>query len=237
VWRRRLLVWEEDGVRECVTLLNNIVLQENIQDQWRWLLDPIHGYTVKGTYCFLTNSAVQVSTGAGLDVWHKCVPCKVSVFAWRLLQDRVPTRANLVRRQVLQTADILCAGGCGIPETVDHLFIGCTVFGRVWYLVCHWLGIPCVFHGSVKQHFVQFINLAGLPRASHVYLKVIWLASIWAIWKERNNCVFKSTVGDPLSIVERVKLNSFLRLSSNVVTISFGFHDWWRYPLFCMGIM
>jgi hypothetical protein len=62
VWRRRLLAWEEDGVRECVTLLNNIVLQENIQDQWRWLLDPIHGYTVKGTYCFLTNSAVQVST-------------------------------------------------------------------------------------------------------------------------------------------------------------------------------
>ena len=33
VWRHRLLVWEEDSVRECVTLLNNIVLQANIQDQ------------------------------------------------------------------------------------------------------------------------------------------------------------------------------------------------------------
>lgn len=32
VWRRRLLAWEEESVRECVSLLNNIVLQENIQD-------------------------------------------------------------------------------------------------------------------------------------------------------------------------------------------------------------
>ena len=33
VWRRRLMAWEEDSVRECASLLNNIVLQENIQDQ------------------------------------------------------------------------------------------------------------------------------------------------------------------------------------------------------------
>jgi hypothetical protein len=89
----------------------------------------------------------------------------------------------------------------------------------------------------IKQHFVQFIHLAGMTRASHVYFKVIWMASIWAIWKDRNNCVFNNVVSDPLSIVEKVKLNSFLWLSSNVVPISFGFHDWWRYPLLCMGIM
>jgi len=29
-WRRRLLAWEEDSVRECASLLNNVVLQENI---------------------------------------------------------------------------------------------------------------------------------------------------------------------------------------------------------------
>jgi len=30
VWRRRLLEWEEDSVRECIALLHNIVLQDNI---------------------------------------------------------------------------------------------------------------------------------------------------------------------------------------------------------------
>lgn len=223
-------------MRECVNLLNNIVLQDNIQDKWWWLLDPI-GYTVKGTYCFLTNMEGQVTSGVGFDVWHRRVPSKVSLFAWRLLQDRVATRTNLVRRYVLQAADNFCVGGCGIPETVDHLFIQCTSFGRVWYLVCHWLGIPCVFQGSVTQHFIQFTNLAGMARGSHDYLKIIWLACVWAIWKERNNCVFNNLASDPLSIVERVKLFSFLWLSSNVASFPFGFHDWWRYPLFCMGIL
>lgn len=171
------------------------------------------------------------------NVWHKLVPTKVSLFDWRLLQDRIPTRSNLVRRHVFQPIDNLCVGGCGFSETADHLFIGCDLFTSAWNLVSHWLGVPCVFPGSVTNHYFQFIHLAGLSRPFHFYLKVIWLACIWAIWKERNNYVFKNAVIDPLGIVEKVKLNSFLWLSSNFVPISFGFHDWWRHSLLCMGIM
>jgi len=237
LWRRRLLAWEEDSVRECASLLNNVILQENVQDQWRWLLDLIHGYSVSGTYRYLTSIEIETADGLLNGVWQKLVPSKVSLFAWRLIQDRIPTRSNLVRRHVLQPNNNLCVGGCGSSETTDHLFFGCDLFGSVWYSVCQWIGIPCVFLGSVKEHFVQFIYLAGLPRSSYFYLKVIWLACISAIWKKRNNCVFKNAVIDPLNIVKKVKLNSFLWLSSNFVPISFGFHDWWRHPLLCMGVM
>ena len=41
-------------MRECVVLLNNIVLQDNVHDSWRWLLDPAHGYSVKATYRYIT---------------------------------------------------------------------------------------------------------------------------------------------------------------------------------------
>lgn len=34
VWKRRLLAWEEESVRECVGLLTNIFLQDNIHDYW-----------------------------------------------------------------------------------------------------------------------------------------------------------------------------------------------------------
>jgi len=56
-WRRHLMAWEEESVRECSALLNNVILQENIQDYWRWLLDLIQGYLVHGTYRFLTSVA------------------------------------------------------------------------------------------------------------------------------------------------------------------------------------
>lgn len=32
-WMRRLLTWEEESVRECIALLNNIVLQDHIIDR------------------------------------------------------------------------------------------------------------------------------------------------------------------------------------------------------------
>lgn len=60
LWRCLLLAWEEESGRECVVLLHNIVLQENVHDAWRWLLDPIHGYSVRGAYRFLTTSGETV---------------------------------------------------------------------------------------------------------------------------------------------------------------------------------
>lgn len=60
VWRCRLLAWEEESVRECSILLYNIVLQESVTNTWRWLLDPIHGYSVREAYRFLTHSGETV---------------------------------------------------------------------------------------------------------------------------------------------------------------------------------
>jgi len=238
VWRRRLMAWEEESVRECSILLSNVVLQENIQDHWRWVLDPIHGYSVSGTYRYLSSTAEPMATSASNDVWHKLVPVKVSIFVWRLPQDRIPTRANLVRRLVLQPNLNLCAAGCDSVETTDHLFLHCNYFRNVWYhLTGHWLGISFVFPGRIQEFYLQFTQLAGMPRASYHYLKVIWLASVWAIWKARNNCVFKNAVIDPHITLENVKRTSFLWLSSNVHLLAFGFHDWWRHPLLCMGVM
>ncbi|XP_024626608.1 uncharacterized protein [Medicago truncatula] len=184
------MAWEEDSVRECSALLNNVILQKNIQDYWRWLLDPIQGYSVRETYRFLTFAAEPTIASDCNDVWNKLVPAKVSIFAWRLFQDRISTRANLVRQHVLQPTDNLCVGGCGSIETANHLFLGCNLFGTVWYLVCQWLGISFVFPGHIRDHYFQFTHLAGLSRTSYSYLKVIWLASVWAIWKIETTVVF-----------------------------------------------
>ena len=118
------MAWKGESVRESSALLNTVILQDNIQDSWRWLLDPMHGYSVRGTYRFLTSADESVISGAYNNVWHKLVLSKVSLFAWRLLQDRIPTRSNLMRRHVLQPNDNLCVGGCGNFETANHLFIG-----------------------------------------------------------------------------------------------------------------
>lgn len=79
-WRRRLLTWEEETVSECASLLHNVVLQDHIIDRWRWMLDPLHGYSVKGTYAYPMTPGVPSECGRFDDVWLKEVPFKVSVF-------------------------------------------------------------------------------------------------------------------------------------------------------------
>ena len=106
-WRRCLLVWEEESVMDCSSLLCNVVLQESSLDKWRWNLDPINGYTVKGTYRYLTMPATSLETGLFDAAWLNYVPLKVSMFVWRLLRNRLPTKDNLLRRRVLHHATLL----------------------------------------------------------------------------------------------------------------------------------
>jgi len=114
----------------------------------------------------------SLARGRSNQVWHKYVPSKVSVFAWRLLRDRLPTKANLARRRVLQPDDITCAAGCGLSETVYHLFLACDTYGTIW------LGISHVSAGEMEEHFIQFTYMAGMPRSSHPFFNVIWLACV-----------------------------------------------------------
>jgi len=94
VWgcRRRLWDWEVEMIGECRRLLDNFVLQTDVVDGWQWLHDVTGGYTVRGAYYILTSQAHHIGDDRGDLVWHKHVPLKVSILAWRLLRDRLPTK-------------------------------------------------------------------------------------------------------------------------------------------------
>jgi len=45
-WRRRLLAWEEEQVRECSDSLTNIILQSTIYDRWLSVLTMLQVYII-----------------------------------------------------------------------------------------------------------------------------------------------------------------------------------------------
>ena len=237
VWRRRLFAWEEESVRECSLLLHNIVLQDSVHDTWRWLSEPIHGYTVRGAYCFLTTTGNMVDRSLVDDVWNKHVPLKVSLLVWRLLRNRIPTKDNLALRGALSLTDTSCALGCDCNETVNHLFLQCTLSTDLWALVWNWLGISFVHVGELRKHFLQFTKMAGMPTYSHLFFTINWFVTIWMLWKKRNNWVFNSTVSNHFTLIEKVKLHSFLWLKSKQVAFAYSYHDWWKHPVLCMTVL
>jgi len=67
-WRGRLFAWEEESVGECSVMLHNVVLQETVHDTWRWMLDPIHGYSVWSAYHFITKPSEVVDMSLVDDI-------------------------------------------------------------------------------------------------------------------------------------------------------------------------
>ena len=236
MWRRRLLAWEEESVRECSILLHNIVLQENIHDVWRWSLDPVHDYSVWEAYSFLTNFGELMVRNQVDNIWYNNIPSKVSLFVWRHLRNRLPTKDNLVRWCVLHQNDAVCVSGFGNIKTATHLLLGCHIFSSLWSHVWLWLGTSSIFSSDLRQHFVQVTNMAGLPRFTHSFFTIIWFASMWVIWMETNHHVFQNMASNSSSLIEKVKLYSFLWLKSKQATFSYSYHNWWKHPLLCMGV-
>jgi hypothetical protein len=85
---------------------------------------------------------VVTSVVASDLIWHK--PLKVSMLAWRLLRNRLPTKDNLVTRNIISHDTCLCVNGCGTLETANHLFLSCPVFAPLWNLVRSWIGVVSI---------------------------------------------------------------------------------------------
>jgi hypothetical protein len=138
---------------------------------------------------------------------------------------------------VLPIDDNVCVGGCGSLETEEHLFLGCDIFTNVWSLLLQWLRISFVAPPTVRDHFLHFGHMAGFPKSIHLFIRIIRLACVWIIWKERNNRVFNQMELDSQVISDKVKLLSFTWIKANSSSFTFAYPDWWRHPLASLGVL
>ena len=140
-----------------------------------WKLHSSHKYTVQ----FACSYLIAVDTNTTED-FH-AVPLKVNIFVWRLFLNRLATKDNLWKRNVLDVSLVSCATSCGELEDMDHLFFKCDHYGRLWLLISHWLGIDTVLHGDLNIHSNQFCALGGFSNNSRTTFTIIWISVLFVI--------------------------------------------------------
>ena len=229
-----MFAWEEEKEGELCLLLHNVSLQVDKDHSWTWNLEKSNSYLVQSAYN--VQSAHQ-SVDTPVDVkmlWQKDIPLKAVVFVWRLFRNRLPTEDNLFRHGVLNNDSCLCVAGCGSLEDVNHLFLHCSFFGSVWNFILRWVGLSSAAPFSPPDHFTQFRLGGGGPQMRQYLLTVIWFATVWELWKERNNMIFKFKECSILRLVDKIKLLSLSWLRMKYVHLSFNYHGWWLNPLVMM---
>ena len=115
--------------------------------------------------------------------WTLLIPPKILVFMWLVTRNSILTKDNLLIRGWVGPSNCQF---CSQDETIDHLFLNCTLAQRVWF----WLG-------KSQEYMQQWYTLDDIIKFSlsmstikrQGFLLVV-SAVCWTIWKHRNERCF-----------------------------------------------
>ncbi|XP_058725061.1 uncharacterized protein LOC131596431 [Vicia villosa] len=97
-WRRDIFDWEAEMLRHLICEIRTATFPNEGRDCTVWPADLSNCYSVKSTYSILSKAPNFGSQTIVNKVWNKFVPLKVSEFAWQVIQNKFPSKENLVKR-------------------------------------------------------------------------------------------------------------------------------------------
>ncbi|GKA99018.1 RNA-directed DNA polymerase, eukaryota [Tanacetum coccineum] len=125
----------------------------NSTDRWVWDLNGNGDFMVKDVRSMIDDIMLPKESDA--TRWIKCIPIKVNVFAWKVRNDRLATKSNLIHRGISLNSPTCVV--CNLSnEDVSHMFFCCDLASLVSRRICRWWnldwqqGVPrfrMVYHG------------------------------------------------------------------------------------------
>ncbi|CAJ2652624.1 unnamed protein product [Trifolium pratense] len=146
-WSDALTLSEEQELSSLKELLMNVSLNPLCADRWRWIVGQAGLFSVKSCYDFLAqNGSTETINSRLLEaiqmMWNNNVPSKVSVFGWRLLLEKLPTRDALASKGIITNPhEFTCVFCFRFVENCPHLFFSCNFTRMVWNAIFKWMGV------------------------------------------------------------------------------------------------
>jgi len=139
------------------------------------------------------------------QIWRSPAPSKVLAFSWKVLLNRIPTRINLLHRNVLPPNASLSYVSCGVAgESGTHMFLHCGVAWKIWDELLFWLQGAFIMPPNLFIHWACWDGMATNKKVKKG-LRLVWHAALWVMWKARNDCIFKNCMIRGGELVEEIK--------------------------------
>ena len=78
-------------------------------------------YTMKSVYNNLTVVEVDFHMNGNHVLWLKVISLRVNICIWHLLLNRISTKDNLFRKNIITASYNHCSTNCSCMEDIDHL--------------------------------------------------------------------------------------------------------------------
>lgn len=160
----------------------------------------------------------------------------VKAFVWRLVWNRIQTRANLRRRAVIQSLEAsLCPLWNKVEKCGDHLFFSCSSSFEMWRAIYNWFDVSNALSSTSKTHFNQFLSL-GRNKAQRLGELVVWMGTVWSLWIQRNVIVFKDGAKDDV-ILDLIQMHSWHWINAKVGGFHNSLFEWKENLVACLSSM
>ncbi|MFS7930377.1 putative reverse transcriptase zinc-binding domain-containing protein [Helianthus anomalus] len=205
-------LWKDIALVEYAMHKEGIYLKdklERIGNIWIWKSDDYGGYSVKQVRFDLDKANEDPVLNRPIFSWNCWAPPKANFLLWRSLIGRIASKDGLIRRG-LSFIDGSCSR-CGLGlEDQDHIFSGCLWARSIWWNILRWLRISFPVEIVKISDMLDFINNqpGGVKWKRVVYTVV--LATVWRIWKARNEMTFEARFIPVTVSVNLIKEDAYL---------------------------
>ncbi|XP_028184703.1 uncharacterized protein LOC114371477 [Glycine soja] len=190
-WRRPLFDSEVEMANSFIGEILKQQLHPQKEDMWIWKHDSSGHYSKKSGYDLIRREVAGADhTSDFVELWKLKIPAKSVVFAWRIIRDRLPTKSNLRRRQVMLT-DTLCPFCRTEEEEATHLFFSCSNILPLWWESLSWVNLTTALPQNPRDHFLQH-EIGKNQGKKATRWKCWWIALTRTIWQHRNIIVFQN---------------------------------------------
>ncbi|GJN35428.1 hypothetical protein PR202_gb24205 [Eleusine coracana subsp. coracana] len=113
-------------------------------------------------------------------IWENRAPPKVKFFGWLLVQDRIQTRQNLLKKHCIDSESCeLCSTQV---ESSVHLIARCAFAAGFW----RWIGV------QIGEEDVSALWRVHVPHSiPAAHSNAFLLLCCWRLWKHRHDVVFR----------------------------------------------
>ena len=93
-------------------------------------------------------------------------------------------------------------------ETATHLFTGCVYMAEIWSRIEAWCRLSPTLIFQVSD-LLKTPDLQNCSKLNRYILRGIIITTIWAVWSERNDRIFKDKRHRAVNIVATIKSTSY----------------------------
>ncbi|KAM6589363.1 hypothetical protein CsatA_011968 [Cannabis sativa] len=170
-------------------------------DRLIWHYTSNGSYTVQSGFHLATSLEEQLCSSASNNhsdwwkfFWKLVLPPKIRIFAWKVLQNILPTAAALFKKKVLTSAECsLCASNW---KSIGHALFGCKHARVIWKASKFQLDL------SKAQNMFNGDYLISLSTILNQQDYELLLCIMWGIWTDRNKVVHSGSPRQPAAIVQ-----------------------------------